>query len=159
MRRIYVASSWRNEHQPACVAHLREEGHEVYDFRNPAPGDSGFHWSSIDRDWLAWSPAEYLSQIETHPLAASSFAADKAALDWADTGVLLLPSGRSAHLEAGYLIGQGKPVAVLLDGDKFEAELMYLLADCRVLRADQLGAWLRMIARRSIGPIRFAPAR
>lgn len=27
--RIYVASSWRNEHQPAVVKALREEGHEV----------------------------------------------------------------------------------------------------------------------------------
>lgn len=33
--RIYVASSWRNTHQPEVVAKLRELGHEVYDFREP----------------------------------------------------------------------------------------------------------------------------
>ena len=32
---IYVASSWRNEHQPAVVAALRESGHEVYDMTTP----------------------------------------------------------------------------------------------------------------------------
>lgn len=43
-RRIYVASSWRNPIQPEVVRHLREAGHEVYDFRNPAPGQEGFSW-------------------------------------------------------------------------------------------------------------------
>lgn len=40
--KIYVASSWRNERQPEVVEHLRSFGYEVYDFRNPAPGDTGF---------------------------------------------------------------------------------------------------------------------
>lgn len=35
MRRIYLASSWRNEHQPRILALLRDAGHEVYDFRHP----------------------------------------------------------------------------------------------------------------------------
>ena len=34
-RKIYVASSWRNEYYPEVVEKLREAGHEVYDFRNP----------------------------------------------------------------------------------------------------------------------------
>jgi len=38
-RKIYVASSWRNDYYPKVVAKLREAGHEVYDFRNP-PSDS-----------------------------------------------------------------------------------------------------------------------
>ena len=48
MARIYVASSWRNTLQPGVVAALRGDGHEVYDFRNPAPGVKGFAWSEID---------------------------------------------------------------------------------------------------------------
>lgn len=47
--RIYVASSWRNKIQPSVVVALREAGHEVYDFRNPREGDTGFHWSDIDQ--------------------------------------------------------------------------------------------------------------
>lgn len=31
--RVYVATSWRNEFQPGVVAALREDGHEVYDFK------------------------------------------------------------------------------------------------------------------------------
>lgn len=126
-RRIYVASSWRNAHQPAIVLALREAGHEVYDFRNPAPGNQGFAWSAIDPDWLGWDPATFAHLVQEHPAAAAGFSFDKAALDWADTCVLLLPCGRSAHLEAGYAAGQGKRVIWWLHSDRFEPELMYLL--------------------------------
>nr|DAI36486.1 MAG TPA: Nucleoside deoxyribosyltransferase [Caudoviricetes sp.] len=47
MAKIYVASSWRNQHQPQVVSFLREQGHEVYDFRHPA-GKTGFQWSQIE---------------------------------------------------------------------------------------------------------------
>ena len=40
-RKIYVASSWRNEYYPEVVRQLREAGHEVYDFRNPPSASSG----------------------------------------------------------------------------------------------------------------------
>ena len=125
--RIYVASSWRNEYQPGIVQALRDAGHEVYDFRNPAPGNSGFQWSEIDRDWLNWTPEVFANLVSTHSVAAAGFALDKAALDWCDTCVLVLPCGRSAHLEAGYAAGQGKRTLFFLHPNRFEPELMYLL--------------------------------
>ena len=106
---------------------LRERSHEVYDFRNPAPGEDGFRWSEIDPDWLAWSPERYVQLVQSSPIARHGYGRDKAALDWCDTCVLLLPSGRSAHLEAGYAIGQGKRTIIYLRPEKFEPELMYLL--------------------------------
>ena len=122
--RIYVASSWRNKIQPDVVLALRNDGHDVYDFCNPTAGDKGFHWSEIDVDWQNWTPGQFVRALN-HPLARSGFAKDKEALDWANCGVLVMPCGRSAHLEAGYLIGQGKPVWIFLsDG---EPELMYKL--------------------------------
>ena len=66
--KIYVASSWRNIYQPAVVRKLRELGHEVYDFRDPAPGNYGFAWSQIDPDWQNWTPDEYVKCLE-HPIA------------------------------------------------------------------------------------------
>jgi hypothetical protein len=137
-RRIYVASSWRNQWQPAIVVALRADGHEVYDFRNPGPDNHGFRWSEIDDGWLTWTPAQYAALVTTHPIAEAGYALDKAALDWCDTCVLMLPCGRSAHLEAGYAAGQGKEVIVLLHEDRFEPELMYLLCDTIVLSVMEL---------------------
>ena len=143
MSRIYVASSWRNPIQQGVVAALRDAGHEVYDFRNPAPGNYGFRWSEIDPEWLGWNPRVFSYLLETSPIAAAGFKHDKDALDWCDTCVLVLPSGRSAHLEAGYAAGRGKFVIVYLHPDKFEPELMYLLCDQIVHDNDEL---LRVLA-------------
>ena len=65
LRRIYLASSWRNMQQPALVAWLRDIGHEVYDFRNPGPGDNGFSWKSIDPNWERWTGPEYLRRARS----------------------------------------------------------------------------------------------
>lgn len=43
MAKIYVASSWRNSFQLDVVSFLRNEGHEVYDFKNPPHGNGGFN--------------------------------------------------------------------------------------------------------------------
>ncbi len=126
MSKIYVASSWRCEHQPVVVAWLREAGHEVYDFRNPQPGDHGFHWSEIDPFYEDWTPGDYRAQLE-NPIARVGFEADFGAMQWADACVLVLPCGRSAHLEAGWFIGAGKPLHILIL-EKCEPELMYKMA-------------------------------
>ena len=127
MARIYVASSWRNEYQPAVVELLRTANHKVYDFRNPAPGNDGFHWSNIDPDWQNWTPEKYRNLLLSHPIAAHGFMSDMRAMKWADTFVLVMPCGRSAHLELGWAAGAGKRTIILLDDG--EPELMNLLAD------------------------------
>lgn len=130
MRRIYLASSWRNAHQPSLVMSLRAEGHEVYDFRNPAPGDSGFSWKEIDGGWESWTTEQYVRALE-HPIARKGFERDWEAMNWADTCVLLLPCGRSANLEAGWFVGQGRDVFVL-QPERCEPELMYAMCRCIV---------------------------
>ncbi len=125
-RKIYVASSWRNERQPEVVAALRADGHLVYDFKNPRPDDHGFHWSEIDVGWKNWKPSEYRAALD-HPLAKCGFHSDFDAMKWADTFVLVLPCGRSAHLELGWACGQGKQTLILLE--QFEPELMVKMVD------------------------------
>lgn len=123
---IYVASSWRNEAQPAVVERLRAEGFAVYDFRHPVQGDDGFAWSEIDPAWRDWTPETYREAL-TSKTAARGFTLDFEAMISADVCVLLLPSGRSAHIEAGWMKGAGKMLFILLD-EHPEPELMYLVA-------------------------------
>lgn len=125
--KIYVASSWRNYLQPAVIIALRRCGHEVYDFKNPAPGNKGFAWSSIDPNWESWTPDEYRKALQ-HPIAVEGYRFDIEALRACDTCVLVLPSGRSASWEFGYAMGQGKR-GVVVQIDKIEPELMYREAE------------------------------
>lgn len=142
MHRVYVASSWRNPKQRDVVAALRADGHSVYDYREPRPGVKGFAWSEIDPEWQAWTASRYRELLTTHPTAAAGFLSDLRAMQWADVCVLVLPCGRSAHLEAGWFCGQGKRCIVLTqDGE--EPELMALLATDIAISLDEVQALLR----------------
>lgn len=146
--RIYVASSWRNERQPSIVEQLRAAGHEVYDFRHPPRGDHlGFSWSEVDPEWKSWRTDQYIRALE-HPVARAGFDSDFGAMQEAEGCVLVLPSGRSAHLEAGYFVGAGKPLWIVLAEHEFgndgrdqtsNTELMYLMAT-EIVPGD--GVWL-----------------
>ncbi|MHA1574432.1 MAG: hypothetical protein ACTSX8_10610 [Alphaproteobacteria bacterium] len=127
--KIYLATSWRNPEQPVYVDKLLTRSHEVYDFRNPRPGDTGFRWSQIDPDWGDWAPHEFIKGLD-HAVAMEGFDLDLEAMNWADVFVMLNPCGRSAHLEAGWAVGAGKPLAIVLDKGRGggNPELMYRLA-------------------------------
>jgi len=124
--KVYVASSWRNRYQADVVQALRVRGgHDVYDFKNP-PGKSGFGWHEIDALWQEWTTAQYVEAL-SHPRAIEGFGEDIRALAAADAVVLVLPCGRSAHLEAGWGNGAGKQLYIY-SPEQCEPELMYRMA-------------------------------
>lgn len=124
-RKIYVASSWRNEFYEDVVCSLRAAGHDVYDFRNPPSGDEGFKWSCVAEDYMDWAPQEYRKQL-MHPKAVRQFGNDIRAMESCDVCVLVLPCGRSAHTEAGWFAGRGREVFAYIPVRQ-EPELMYKL--------------------------------
>jgi hypothetical protein len=141
---VYVASSWRNPIHVAVVAALRAAGIDRYDFRNPE-GGTGFSWREVSSTGQNFTTAgcsvdEYLRILE-HPRAVEGFDADFAAMEKADTFVLVLPCGRSAHLELGWAVGAGKRTAVLLE-DPIEPELMYRMVDYLAPSLFDLLGWL-----------------
>ncbi len=88
----------------------------VYDFKHPFNGIKGFAWGDIGLNPATCSAKEYRDAVTTHPRAAQGFVADFRAMEWADVCVLVLPSGRSAHTEAGFMAGRGKRTLVLTQG-------------------------------------------
>jgi len=133
-RRIYIASSWKNARNVRRIAALlRIQGHEVFDFTDPdyrpeyfdrfVFGQTVFDASELGpRETIGW--IELLEAEQTQ----RAYRSDKAGLDWCDTVILLLPSGRSAHLEAGYAAGAGKDLIIIGDLPRGEFDVMYLLA-------------------------------
>lgn len=144
--KLYVASSWRNPRLDDLFRVLRADGHECYDFRAT---NRSFNWAQIN---AAWDPANPVLTAREHQgalrsaVALEAFDNDQGGLSWADAGVLVLPCGRSAHLEAGWLLGKGKTVFILLaDGER--PDLMNLLAGPAQICADigdlvaRMAAW------------------
>ena len=126
--KVYVASSWRNPYQQAVVAQLRDDGHEVYDFKNPGTDRHGSGWREIDPEpgkWLSNVP-KFIERLE-HPRAIAGFESDMNALKEADACVYVLPCGVSASWEAGYAVGAGKLTLVYIP-ELREPELMLKMA-------------------------------
>jgi len=122
--RLYVASSWRNTFYEAILPQLREH-HDCYDFRNPLSGGpippdgvspTGFRWLDANPEFKIMHPnalVMYRDMLK-HEISQRSFAADFGAMKWADTCVLVLPCGRSAHIEAGWMAGSGRKLVVYM---------------------------------------------
>jgi hypothetical protein len=137
--KVYVCSSWRNEHYPAVLAELREAGHQVWDWRNPPTGGNGFRWQDAGAEDYQHgdkiSPQSWRSLLMS-PIAQAGFASDLSGMNWCDVGVLLHPCGRSAHLEAGWIAGRGKKVHVLAP-EPVEPDLTVLALNGKIFGAVQ----------------------
>lgn len=143
MTYVYVASSWKNIMQVGVCAALRSAGIDHYDFKNP-PNGSGFAWHEV-KNGVPHIPYgetvdDYLKMLE-HPRAIEGYVSDFEAMEKADTFVLVLPCGRSAHLELGWAVGMGKRTAILMD-DPCEPELMYKMVDYITPSCFDLLGWL-----------------
>lgn len=107
--KIYVASSWRNMYYVGVVAALKAANLDFYDFRNP-PSGTGFAWREVgmpsyDAGTNGPVPIEEYVEGIAHPTAKAGFASDMEALTSADTVILVLDCGKSAHLELGFACG------------------------------------------------------
>ena len=136
---IYVATSWRNPFQPDVVRVLRDDGHEVYDFR----GEEGFSWREVDENWAKWTPDEYLDGLN-HPCAKRGFKRDMDALERCDACVYVMPCGPSASMEMGWAKGAGRLVIAYIPGLR-EPDLMVKMADLVTTRLvdvrERLAEW------------------
>ncbi len=120
--KIYVASSWRNLRYRSVVKALVTAEHDVFDFRNPY----GQPAVEFEKDFSGNCSYE---DFLTSGQAVDAFRRDYEAMRGADACVLVLPSGRSSHLEAGWFIGGGRPCYILAERDAVEhPELMYAMA-------------------------------
>ena len=119
---IYVIGSLRNPEVVTLSNRLRDRGYEVFDDWFAAGPEADDYWRRYEIA-RGRSYADALGGNAAHHV----FNYDKTWLDRADTGVLLCPSGKSGHLELGYLLGQGKKGYILLDSpDRWD--VMYLFA-------------------------------
>lgn len=132
---IYVASSYKNKLQPEIVLLLQNLGHEVYDFfKNP----HSFDWKNINKDQSDhWEPEVFANELKNNSIVEDAFVLDYSAVNKADCCLMILPCGKSAHIEAGWFKGKGKSVYVLML-EKNEPELMYKFFDEIITSKEQL---------------------
>lgn len=130
---IYLIGALKNPEVPVIGKALREVGFEVFDEWWSASPDADEWWQAHER----FKGKTYKEALYGYH-AKTVFEFDKYHIDRADIGVLLLPAGRSGHLELGYLIGTGKPGYVLFDSEPDRYDVMYRFAREVCLNLEEL---------------------
>lgn len=123
MKRLYVIGSLRNPSIPVYGRTLRAAGFEVFDDWHAAGPKADDHW----REYEVSRGRTYTEALDG-AAARNVFRFDKANLDRADAAVLVLPAGKSGHMELGYFIGTGKPGYILMDPEDCRWDVMYRFA-------------------------------
>lgn len=131
--KIYIASSTKNELKVLELGKVfRENGHEVDMFCEERKGRKVFREDEI-KDIHKYDTKEFLEI----PAVWKGFKEDKKWIDWSDCVVMLLPCGRSAHLELGYALGLGKLGFIFGNLLKGEVDVMHGFAN-DVYRVEEL---------------------
>ncbi len=111
MIRVYLIGSLRNrEVVQAIAAELRSAGYEVFDdWLAPGP--------EADDKWKEYEEARGHTYEEALQgwAATQVFEFDHYHIHRSDIGILVMPCGKSGHLELGYMLGIGKRAYVLMD--------------------------------------------
>lgn len=136
--KIYLIGSLRNPHIPSIAKRLRADGFEVFDDWYAAGPEADDFWQAYER-----GRGRTYAEALAGKAATNVFRYDKANLDAADAAVLVLPAGKSGHLELGYIVGTGKPGYILMDKEPDRFDVMYRFATAVCVGYEQLLGELR----------------
>lgn len=120
---IYLIGSLRNQEVPLTAIELRKHGHEVFDDWYSAGPEADDMWQAHEKQ----KGRSYYEALHGYH-AEDVFAFDKKHIDRCDTVVLLMPAGKSGHIELGYSIGAGKRGFVLFSETPDRFDVMYRFA-------------------------------
>lgn len=122
-KKIYIAGSLANPEIVKVTIALQEAGHIPFsEWYTPGP-EADVLWRDYEQS-IGFSYREALKR----PSAVNTFQFDKRNIDDSDMMLMVLPCGKSAHLELGYIIGQGKPGHILMTSEPEKWDVMYQFA-------------------------------
>lgn len=135
--KIYLASSWRNASTlKHYIRYFRKQPNFKVDcFCDQEGGRTGFNIAEelAKAGYSPWA-VNPITAFD-HPAVADkfriAFAEDKKWLDWCECCIMMMPCGKSAHLEGRYIKGQGKLLFLYWMDEPLPGEFdnMYQFAD------------------------------
>lgn len=121
---IYLIGSLRNANVPKTAEQIRKLGFRVFDDWFAA----GEHADDAWRDYEQAKGNSFAQALEG-PAANNVFEFDYRNIDASNAVMLVLPAGKSGHLEFGYCVRANKPAVILLEGQDAERfDVMYRFA-------------------------------
>jgi hypothetical protein len=147
MSTLYLIGSLRNDRIPALANRLREENThtEVFDDWYAAGPEADDCWKTYEQN----RGRTYQEALQGHA-AKNVFAFDKRHLDRCTHALLVLPAGKSGHMEVMYATYKvGAHTAILLDPDDVRWDVMYQFVPTILHNDDEVTQWLQNTSRSS----------
>lgn len=123
MKSVYIIGSLRNEKIPYVGNLLRENGYDAFDDWYGAGHEADDKWRDYEKERGRTHKQSLYGYAARH-----TFAFDKCHLDRCDLAVLVMPAGKSGHLELGYFCGSGKPGFIYFDQTPERYDVMHQFA-------------------------------
>lgn len=130
---IYLIGSLRNPLVPEIAQAIRRQGYEVFDDWYAAGPEADDYWQAYEN-----ARGHTILEALRGYAARNVYTFDRRHLDAARAAVLVLPAGKSGHLELGYMLGCGKPGYILFDKDPERYDVMYQFASGIFISLDEL---------------------
>lgn len=126
-KEYYLIGSLRNPQVPELASQLRNQGIQIFDSWFAA----GPHADDCWRDYEKSRGLTYKEALADYA-AQHVFTFDQRHLDRCYGAILVCPAGKSAHLELGYILGQGKPGYIYLpeEPERWDVMLNFATAVC-----------------------------
>ena len=139
--KLYLIGSLRNEAVPQLAARLRKSApqFEVFDDWYSAGPEADDYWKKYEKD-----RGHNYQQALSGYAAKHVFEFDKHHLDTSSHAVLVLPAGKSGHMEITYAKwGAGCKTAILLEPNAdVRFDVMYQFIDIVLEDETELNQWL-----------------
>ena len=119
IKSVYVAGSMRNPRVTQVAKLLREQGFEVFDDWYSPGEQADNRWQEYEKD----RGRTYAEALDGYH-AKHVFDLDHHHLKRCDAFVLVMPAGKSAHIELGWFC-KDKPAFVLFDKEPERYDIMY----------------------------------
>ena len=125
MKTVYLIGALANrEYVNELGLRIRKLGYDVFDdWTTPGPKADDYFDEYRKKRGLNYKDA-LLSYAAQH-----IFEFDKSHLDRSDIVILIMPAGKSGHLELGYAVGKGKTGYILMDKEPDRVDIMHSFAD------------------------------
>jgi len=135
---VYVIGSLRNPRVTQVAEAIRALGHDVFDDWFAAGPEADDYWQRYEQ-----ARGHTFKEALKGRAAQNVYWFDRNNLTRADVGVLVLPAGKSGHLELGWMLGKGMKGYILLDGEPERFDVMYAFANGVFNTLDELLEVLR----------------
>lgn len=123
VKTVYIVGALKNPQIPVIARKLREWGYDAFDEWWCCSEDADEWWQQYSKD----NGLTYKQALDSwHAKNVCDF--DVFHMDRSHGALLVMPAGKSGHLELGRFDGQGKPAFVLFDKEPDRYDIMYRLA-------------------------------